>query len=178
MLHDYKNTNVIIGSAALKSFSGHLWYLSEFLIGLAFFDSSVSIETKRDMVKNLDRVGQPNPPRRVKFNPGIILQQLPDFVTTNAVKFFDAVGIQRGFLSEDPAKWEALEDYQAAKTIIGSIKVVNDAAERGIALMTDFNDVLCRSEEQKQYLLQVVENHRRNIPNSKKATILNSFNSC
>jgi len=40
------------------------------------------------------------------------------------------------------------------------VKVVNDLAERGVALVEEFNASLTRNEEQKQHLMQVVENHR------------------
>jgi hypothetical protein len=40
------------------------------------------------------------------------------------------------------------------------VKVVNDLAERAVALIQEFNSSLTRNEEQKQYLLQVVEDHR------------------
>ncbi|KAK0064992.1 hypothetical protein Bpfe_005550 [Biomphalaria pfeifferi] len=46
-------------------------------------------------------------------------------------------------------------------------KVVQGTAERGIALATDFN----KSEDEKQYLYQVVESHRKQYPDAKKATL-------
>ena len=44
------------------------------------------------------------------------------------------------------------------------LKVVNDGAVRGDAMITTFNDTLTRDEETKQALLQVVEHHRRLHP--------------
>ena len=41
-----------------------------------------------------------------------------------------------------------------------SVKVVNNLAERGVALVQEFNSSLTRNEEQKQYLLQLVEHHK------------------
>ena len=41
------------------------------------------------------------------------------------------------------------------------LKVVNDGAERGVAMITTFNDTLTRDDETKQALLQVVEHHSR-----------------
>ena len=40
------------------------------------------------------------------------------------------------------------------------MRVVNDLAERGVALIQHFNASITRDEEHKQYLLQVVEDHR------------------
>jgi len=54
---------------------------------------------------------------------------------------------------------------------VKSLKVVNDAAERGVALIQAFNGVLTSPEEQKQFLLQVVEKHSCDFPNCNKSTL-------
>lgn len=41
------------------------------------------------------------------------------------------------------------------------MKVVNDLAERRVVLIQEFNSSITHNEEQKQFLLQVVEDHRR-----------------
>jgi len=48
----------------------------------------------------------------------------------------------------------------------------NDAAERGVSLIENFNSVINNQEEQKQYLLQVVERHRQQFPVSNKSVIV------
>jgi hypothetical protein len=53
-IKNYPNQN--IGTAASKAFYRHLWYFSEYLIGLSFFDSRVSVESKKEMVKSLQRL--------------------------------------------------------------------------------------------------------------------------
>ena len=55
------------------------------------------------------------------------------------------------------------------KEVAQSVKVVNDLAERGVALVQEFNASLTKNEEQKQYLLQVIEDHRRKFPQPTKA---------
>lgn len=49
-------------------------------------------------------------------------------------------------------------------------KVVNDLAERGIKLMSDYIDK-CFDETQRQALLQVVECHRQRFPDFTKSTL-------
>ena len=39
-LVNYKSVNLDIAKAVQKRFSNHLWYLSEELVGLSFFDGS------------------------------------------------------------------------------------------------------------------------------------------
>ncbi|GBO42023.1 hypothetical protein AVEN_137752-1 [Araneus ventricosus] len=48
-------------------------------------------------------------------------------------------------------------------------------SERGVKLMQDFNGLLTVDEEQKQFLLQCVEDHRKQYPDCKKATLKRKF---
>jgi len=54
-LNRYINTSNGVYKLALKVFPGHLWYLSDTLIGLAFFDYQVPIKIK--MIKALEKLG-------------------------------------------------------------------------------------------------------------------------
>ena len=51
----YKAENETVAADAITSFSNHLWYLSETLVGLSFFDSSVSDDIKLAMVESLQK---------------------------------------------------------------------------------------------------------------------------
>ena len=57
-------------------------------------------------------------------------------------------GIDSSFLQQDPQTWEGIEEYQFAVRRAASLKVVNGYAERGVALMTDFNPILTKNEDQ------------------------------
>ena len=52
-----------------------------------------------------------------------------------------------------------------------ALQMINDHAERAIALIQQFNKVLTKNEEQLQFLLQVVAEHRRTIPDARKAVL-------
>lgn len=52
------------------------------------------------------------------------------------------------------------------------MEVVNDCAERGVKLITDFKDQTT-DEEQQQYFLQVVEGHRQRIQSLKMNNLQN-----
>ena len=58
------------------------------------------------------------------------------------------------------------------KRAIDQVKVVNDVAERGVALITTFNAALTREEAQKQFLLKVVAKDRRECPTTSRAALL------
>jgi len=81
-------------------------------------------------------------------------------VTKNKTDFLTTLGISQDFLQVDPSQWECQAEYQRSQQLVRSVRVINDLAERGVALIQEFNSSLTRDEEQKQYLLQVVEDHR------------------
>ena len=91
-----------------------------------------------------------------------------DYVAKSSIRFLEILGISTRFLAVAPKEWETREDYKAGREVVKFVKVVTDYAERGIALIQEFNNLLTKDEEQKQYLLQVVEEHRRKFPDARK----------
>ena len=49
-----------------------------------------------------------------------------------------------------------------------NLKVVNDNAERAVSLIQTFNNTITKNEEQKQYLLKIVLEHRKAFPTPAK----------
>ena len=64
--------------------------------------------------------------------------------------------------------------YIKFKSCINIIRVVNDTAERGIGLISDFNDVITKNEDQKQSLLKVVAKDRKENPSKSKQSLFKS----
>jgi hypothetical protein len=58
--------------------------------------------------------------------------------------------------------WEEDEAYKRSRGIVHAMKVVNDIAEWRVALMEEYNKLHTTNEEQKQYLLLLVKQYRRN----------------
>src|SRR5688572_5570495 len=79
---------------------------------------------------------------------------LNDFFTTSTTKIFQILGLDDSFLDRDPQQWESEQSYSEAKNIISALKVTNDLAEKGVALMQSFKEALVRNEEEKQFFLQ------------------------
>ena len=162
-----------VSNAALKTFRRHFWYISEITVGLAFFDDDVSAETKVLMVAALTREGQDEKCKRISIEDAeIVSKQPPDFVSVHTRKLFAALGITENFVHQYPTEWETIDDYKLGKERVQKLKVVNDAAERGVSLVQSFNSVLTNQEEQKQYLLQVVGKHRRDFRDAKKSMLI------
>ena len=55
------------------------------------------------------------------------------------------------FLTVDPDLWKDREDYQKAAESVHAIKVVNDHAERSMALIQEFSGLMTHDELQLQY---------------------------
>ena len=72
------------------------------------------------------------------------------------------------FLDINIDLWPTDDSYKENKEFFTQLKVVNDVAERGIALVNQYNQCLTKNEEQFQFLLQVVKEHRKNYPNCNK----------
>jgi hypothetical protein len=175
LLVQYEKENATVSIAASNKLSGQLWYLSEELVGLAFFDDDISVESKRNMVRALnEHVGMEGPPKRLQLDiRRVVDMSIADFVTKNTMKFFHCLGIQCEFLNADPDTWNDRNDYKSGQDTVRHLKVVNDSAERGVALIEEYNAIITKNEDQKQFLLQTVRDHRLRIPDCKKGSLKN-----
>lgn len=178
-LTEYKNINSKLSAKLLIVMSRHLWYLSESLIGLSFFDRRVGFDEKRQMVSALKKpssVGTDNM-KRLQLNLkkiNIEEMQLHNFINFNTKEFFNILfaNSSTNFLDQDPEKWYSDADYLHAEKVVKNLQIVNDIAERGIAIVTKYNEILTHDEMELQNIIQIVENHRENLPFiSKKAII-------
>ncbi|KAK3923451.1 Transmembrane anterior posterior transformation protein 1-like protein [Frankliniella fusca] len=58
-----------------------------------------------------------------------------------------------------------------AKASVLKLRVTNDCAERSVALVEEYNKILTADEEQKQFLILDVKEHRKRYPNVNKTTL-------
>jgi len=66
-------------------------------------------------------------------------KNLCDFVTKNTRKFFDVLDLSQEFLTEDPSTWAQNTTYIVAEETAKSLTVTNDMAEKGVALIQEYN---------------------------------------
>ena len=135
-----------------KSLGRHLWYLSERLVALVFFDDSLSLDTKRDMVKaSNDEEGAEDPPRRVTVDirdTSFTNKTIAHFVTKGTMKLMPLFNIDTSFFATDPVSWMTDPAYLDAQRRIKALRVINDFAERGVAMMQTYNMALTKDEGQ------------------------------
>lgn len=167
-----------MSEAATVTFSRHLWYLSEELVGLALFDDRVSLHAKRQTVTAI-KTRESNASNSKKFivkDVSLLLSKnIEDFASKQSLFLFEQYQLPYQFMDKDPELWAFDQDYLHCKFVLSDLKVVNDLAERGVALIQDYNNCLTRNEEQKQYLLQVVEEHRKKFPYVTKNKIVATY---
>ena len=161
---------------ALKAIGRHLWYTAPELAPLSLFSDRLELDQKRLMVDKLNEAGvDVGGPRRLRLSdPPLEVAgwTMDKFVDESSHFFFEVLHLPTGFLGEDPEFWDQHPDYQQARTTVQALKVVNDTAERGLALATTFNRKIKKSEEGKQELFQTVQEHRKTFPDARKRTVL------
>ena len=62
------------------------------------------------------------------------------------------------------------DDYTQGRAIVNKLLVTNDSAERGVAVVQEFNKLMTY-EEQFHLLLQVMPGHRRRYPDCRKSML-------
>lgn len=70
----------------------------------------------------------------------------------------------------DPSTWSENSNYQHAFQMVSKWRVVNDTTEKDIKLIEDFNSIIPTNEEQKQFVLQIVNDNQKIFLDCKKDT--------
>lgn len=125
------------------------------------------------MVAALNKPGYDENPKKAIISKQIAEEMnLSDFVTENTMFFFNAVCKNSSdmsphdFLHINVQQWNTNETYIRAKLKVDRMLIVNDVAERAIALVSNFNEKLTKNEGEKQLLFQVVEHYKKEFPNN------------
>ena len=101
--------------------------------------------------------------------------QLQDFVGEQSSILFKITGSNYDWLKENPILWSSNESYNKMESFVKDMKVINDPAERAIKLMSDYTDRIVNDEEQKQFLIQSIEENRGLLPDFKKDTLMKAM---
>ena len=88
---------------------------------------------------------------------------------------FDVLGFDKTWLDQPVANWRDYEGYLEAEKFVKSLLVVNDAAEHGIKLISEYINKLTKDPDERQDLIQVVQYHRSVVGDDKKSSIQASF---
>ena len=163
----------------LQSCNRHLWYLTPSLVVFSLCDRDLSDGEREDFGKKLFSVTRPESfkPGKPVF-PSIIwgedhpLPKLSYFLTEESWLLFDLLGLvePQEWLQTPVKMWELFSDFRKFKDYVTNVSVTNDLAERGMHLITEFASK-CQNKEEREALLQVVEQHRKQFPDFSKKTL-------
>ena len=179
-LYSYSAIDENISRIAIRKFCGHLWYLAPENVALSFFDDTIPLDIKKRMIVALKKAKPKDSVKKVSILPENIKHyveiNIDSFISIETKKFFNRYNIPTDFLEKDPSLWANDISYQKGLQIAIHLKVVNDTAERGVKLISEYNNLLTKNEEEKQYILQIIEDYRRYYPNVKKCTLTKIYN--
>lgn len=71
--------------------------------------------------------------------------------------------IEASFLEYPAATWPQNEQYREGEKRVKLLKIVNDLAERGVKLCEEYCKILTKNDEEREFILQVVEKNRKAI---------------
>src|SRR6218665_2542627 len=77
----------------------------------------------------------------------------------------------QSFFLRDREEWCDDPSYQDLRMTLSTTTVMNDSAERATALMQQYNMPLTKNEEQKQFILRIVNHHRKTYQSCSRATL-------
>lgn len=98
---------------------------------------------------------------------------MEDYVTSTSRTFFEIIDIKTDFFEEkDVEKWEEYDSYNKAKMLCESLNVVNDSAERAVALGEKYNNFATTNEQEKQAVMVNVFNNRKKLKSLTKQNII------
>ncbi|KAK3929180.1 LOW QUALITY PROTEIN: hypothetical protein KUF71_017646 [Frankliniella fusca] len=155
----YSAVNKKLAQVALNAFKNHLWYLSAHCVPFALFDDNVSVEEKSAMVANFKKTGaRGRTPMRYPVGPDVgpseILEfRLSQFCSQDSMLFF--FSLDTIFLEKCPKEWSQDKGCNENVRLLRDVQVVNDTAERGVALVKTFTGQLTKDEKDFQNLLLV-----------------------
>lgn len=170
---NYSVFNTLISQEVTKKILNHLWYLTPEAVALAFFDETIDIREKKEMIKQLSEE-EKNENKKISISlEELKSKKLSDFVNRKTLQFFDRLSIPVDFLSAEPSEWKNHPSFTIGSNIVKNLFVVNDTAERFVKLMEDYNVGLTKNEEEKQFILQMVTNYRKQYSTTNKKDLCN-----
>ena len=121
--------------------------------------------------------GDEEPNKRIKIDLDTLREKdLHHFIAKNTTSFFHKLNLKTDFLELLIEEWHTDSSFRESQAAVQALSVVNDYAERGVSLIEEYSGRITRDEEQLQFLLQLVADHRKIFPNALKQSIEKASN--
>ena len=165
----------------LDKLDGHLWYLSEELVVVCLFGKQLSNAEKAKCARAMIKASSP---RGRSVTPD---GKLTTPILNGSTKIWQLFGAKswvlfnrlgkgltdNSFLSLPVRSWDSNDDFIYIKDILMNMKVVNDAAERGILSAKQVHCKITYDSTDKQNFLLAIPHVREKLKKITKADLLN-----
>ena len=105
-------------------------------------------------MKTVGRDGKPV--KCIKIDLDALQAKAVYFATKNTMSFFQKLNLKTDFLELPIKQCYSNFNFQKSETTIQALSVVNDYAEREVALTQEYSEGITRDKEKLQFLLQMV----------------------
>jgi hypothetical protein len=177
-LRQYEMVDKNISESAVRAFNRHMWYLTAEMVPLSLFSTLVPPSERQAIADALLKVQPASELRsplnrygtgwgKPQFSVVDLSTQLCDLVTVDSWFIMYLLQIDSSFLHPPVSEWDSSAAYKTSVENVTALTVVNDAAERGVKLSSDFVDT-ARTDQHYQNILQVVESSRKAKPDLRK----------
>ena len=162
-----------IATAALEVLSRHGWYTAEETVTFCLCSNKLSNDQKSRVAA---RILSYDTPESVTLGKPTFQElqektELHDLVGPKSYALFSILGLDYDWLRQKPEDWDNCPEYLEMREFVRTVKVCNDAAERGVAMISDYSKILTQDNELRRKLLQGVEMSRKIHPNFNKKTL-------
>lgn len=169
---DFRTVDSEIADIVLKKLTNHRWYLTEEILPFALFSNhpAATSEVKQAIATKVLATPVPENFRlgRPVFRDITRESTLADLIGPESLTLFRSLNISTSWLAAPVTDWSGDPDFIVAEEFVKSVKVTNDAAERGVKLISDFACNITTDPHQRAALLHCVEHHRRQFPSFEK----------
>ena len=175
---EYRKVNSRLSFEVLRSAYRHLCYLTPQLITLSLTDTGLEDKNRQDIASELhskDRLdistGKPMFPM-ITYGPTVTRENMSSLVGPESWLVFNLLNItgSQDWLLSPITTWPLSPEYKKLLEFTTNLTIINDLAERGIHLATDFINRV-ESEDQRQALFQVVEEFRGRVKDTNKSSL-------
>ena len=106
------------------------------------------------------------------FKKQALAYKLSDSVMSGSHFIFDKFEFSKEWLKRPVEEWNTRPDYMEMADFFQNLLVTNDTAERGVKFISDYAMCLTKDSQDRQNILQVVEQERRQISNVTKENLI------
>ena len=174
-LMDFRSVDQELAEVLLKKINkNHTWMLSEEFIPAVLCSRLVSDDVKSSIAAKILTFPEPVLEDISTGRPDLPLisekTSLQDLVGQKSYTLF-LITKSLGFLRLNVTEWEQNEDYMEFQRVMLHMKVVNDAAERGVKLLQDYSLILTKDDKIRNDIFALVDYNRNKLSEGTKDEI-------